>query len=128
MSVKGLGKCAICHRQINEMTPINSVMLGRPQRAYLCHKECKTQEPPRVGYTVDGRGELQPPHPEPQPSDEVKIVTSLGDFMPQISAPEAPEPTPVKEQKGRPAKKAAPAKKAPAKATTTTTTTEAGTP
>lgn len=114
MSSTGLGKCGICHRQIPEMTPVNSVMLGRPSRAYLCHKDCKQNEPDHPAYTVDGRGQLEPPHPAPQPSNEVKVVTSLGEFMPEMAGVVAPEPAPampVKEMKGR----VAPAKKAPAK-------------
>jgi hypothetical protein len=117
MSVKGLGRCGICHKQIDEMVAVNNVMLGRPPRAYLCHAGCKSQEPSHAAYTVDGRGQLEPPYPAPQPSDEVQVVTSLGDFMPEMADVVASEPTPampVKEQKGTrkpPVKKATPAKK-----------------
>jgi hypothetical protein len=118
MSVTGLGRCGLCHKQIQEMTPVNSVMLGRPPRAYLVHAGCKSQEPEHVGYTVDGRGQLEPPYPVPQSSDEVQVVTSLGDFMPGVVPPEKVPAMPVKEQLGQrkpPVKKAAPKKKTAAK-------------
>jgi hypothetical protein len=113
MASTGLGKCALCHRTINDATPIRNVTLGRPPRAYLCHAGCAKDAPEVVSYTVDGRGQLEPPYLAPQSSDEVQVVTSLGDFMPEISDVVASEPTPampVKEQvgrrRGRPPKKA----------------------
>lgn len=96
MTATGLGKCGLCHGQIPEMTPIRSVMLGRPPRAYICHAGCAEDAPPVAAYTVDGRGQLEPPHPSSQPSDEVKIVTSLGSFVPDKPTPAMP----VKEQRG----------------------------
>src|ERR1700739_5011398 len=108
MSVKGLGRCGLCHRQIDEATPVNTVMLGRPARAYMCHKDCKQNEPPRIDYTPDGRGVLAPPHGTPEPSDTVLVTTppdvqdQLNDHLRTISKQTESMPTmPVKEQVGR---------------------------
>jgi hypothetical protein len=39
--INGLGKCPLCWKQIQEMTPIDNVSLGRPAKSWVCHKDCK---------------------------------------------------------------------------------------
>jgi hypothetical protein len=39
--IKGLGKCPLCWKPIEEMQPINNVTLGNPPKSWVCHKQCK---------------------------------------------------------------------------------------
>lgn len=46
---EGLGKCGLCHRSIRQTDSIDSIMLGRPPRAYICHQSCKKAKVAKEG-------------------------------------------------------------------------------
>ena len=73
---EGLGKCGLCHRSIRQTDAIDNVMLGRPPRAYICHKSCKKAKEAKEG-----------PLPQLTQTDYLKLAPE-----PTLVVEEPPEP------------------------------------
>jgi hypothetical protein len=88
MSVKGLGKCAKCFRQINEFTEVRTLTMG-DKRSHMVHKSCHPdfQQTENLGSFI--------------PATDVVVSPLVPDGTNYRSTGPEDPPMPTKEQTGR---------------------------